>query len=426
MRVKSIFSSLVRSDTMNELIIDGTTTPPTDIDLGGMVVRQMRISDLRPAPWNPREISPEALAGLQMSIAKWGLVEPLVLNQRSGFLVGGHQRLEAMKRLGMEEAPVVLVDLDETEEKALNVALNSQAISGAFTTGLEALLAEIKTEFPHDVYAGLRFDEIEIPDADAMEYGANGGDPDAVPETPTEPITKPGDLWILGNHRLLCGDATKRQDATILLGSILPELMFTDPPYGVMHGRGVTKAKSIGGDLSQAVIPIGFAVAIEHLADDARIFVCVGSENIAMYLGLWDHHLGRSPRVIVWVKDSFILRHHGYHSQYELIFHGWKGNGGAVWYGDRKQSDVWKVTRSKETEHSTEKPVELATRAINDTCSSGGDILDPFLGSGSTLIAAEMLGRNCYAMEIEPRYCDVAVRRWEQFTGKTAERVESA
>lgn len=407
------------------------------------------LADLAADPDNPRDISPEAAAGLGVSVAHFGDLSGIVLDARAGVLVTGHQRLAQLRAAGAttwqverecgaaltppdgagdegagyvahpktgRHFAVRIVRWSKRTRSAASLMANAPQIAGTFTL---AALPQLEALADLPEFAPLRLDAL----ATDLRAAAPADIPpgaDDVPEPPTQPVSRTGDLWILGAHRLLCGDSTKREDVARVMAGEKADLLFTDPPYGVQHGRGITKARQIGGDLTQAAIPLGFAVACEALADDAHLYVCGGYENMSMLTGLWDVHLQRQPRILVWVKNGFVLRQHGYHSGYELIFHGWKGKGGAVWYGDRKQSDVWEVARKKETEHSTEKPVELPARAIRNSTPPGAIVLDSFLGSGTTLVAAESLGRRAYGCEREPRYIDIAVLRWQKLTGKQA------
>ena len=257
----------------------------------------------------------------------------------------------------------------------------------------------------------------------------NGGDleleeddEDEETEIPDDPVSKKGEIYLLGPHVLMCGDSTSRDDVKALLGKSRPELMATDPPYGVLF-KGTSKLKtkraSIAGDLSQSVIPISFSLALDFLDENARIYLCGGTTNFSMYEKLFDHHLQSMPHVIVWVKDGFVMRPNGYHSQFELIYWGWKGKGGGLkdWHGDRKQSDVWSVKRdnSREYIHPTQKPVELFARMIRNSCSPAGLVYEPFGGSGACLIACAKEGRTAKVMEMDPGYCDAIRIRWGKF-----------
>jgi DNA modification methylase len=218
-----------------------------------------------------------------------------------------------------------------------------------------------------------------------------------------------------------------RADIARLMDGQLADIMVTDPPYGVAVGGDKGK-NSISGDLTQAAIPVSFALALDVLAPDARVYLFGGSANWSMYAGLFDAHLRMQVRVIVWAKEHFVLRPNNYHSKFELVYFGWKGRGGSAdhWHGDRKQTDVWQVTRHEpgtERVHPTQKPLEVCAIPIRNSCPPGGLVYEPFGGSGSTLIAAHREGRNCRAMELDPRFCDVILRRFQQLTGLVPERI---
>lgn len=280
------------------------------------------------------------------------------------------------------------------------------------------------------IFAGQELDAIVS--AVSNQEPAPAKDEDEAPaERPRHKITaKRGDVFQLGPHRLMCGDSTKRDDVRRLLDGKRAECMFTDPPYGVLFQSKGVEQRAIQGDLSQSVIPLSFAVAVEEaLTDDARVYVCGGQDNAQMYLSLFDHHLRMMPRFVIWDKRQFVLRRNNYHSQFEIVYFGWRGKGGGprAWYGDRKQADVWTVARDpgKEYRHPTQKPVELSRRAIANSCRVGGLVFEPFSGSGSTMLGAETTKRVCYAMELDPRYVHVTIDRWEEFTGKKAVQVGS-
>jgi len=234
-----------------------------------------------------------------------------------------------------------------------------------------------------------------------------------------------GQLWRLPSrtpgqeHRIYCGDSTKREEVARLIGSTRASLMVTDPPYGVAYhsNKKGKKSASIEGDLTQAAIPLSFAVAVENiLDDDARLYLFGGTANWPMYSSLFDHYLRMQPRPMIWVKETFVLHPTHYHSQYETVFFGWKGSGGGsdYWYGDRKGSDVWMVSRdaNKDRVHPTQKPVEVVEIPIRNSAPLGGIVYEPFSGSGTTIIAAENLSRQCRAVEISPGYVAVALERY--------------
>lgn len=382
------------------------------------------VGDLKMGP-NPR-VNEERVPRVMASIKRFGFNAPIVADEKTKVILAGHTRYKVAIKLGLERVPVRFVTLTGNDLMLYKLADNKL---GEDVPWDDQMLARIISKLWKEDRPGVQTAGFTDATVARIINEAKKKDPEppAAPEKPKQAVTQPGDVWKLGDHLLLCGDSTNRDQVIAFLNGARPACLFTDPPYGVMHGRGGLKGvNAIRGDLSQAVIPVSFAIANEVLAEDARIYMCGGSENLQMYWTLWDHHLHLAPRIIVWVKDSFVLRRHNYHSQFEFIYFGWKGTGGGVWYGDRKQSDVWTVARKKETEHSTEKPVELAARAITNSTKPGSLVFDPFLGSGSTLIAAERLERRCVGIELDGAWCDVIVQRWERFTEKKAERIPAA
>jgi DNA modification methylase len=387
----------------------------------GPEVRVMKLEALTPAPFNPRTITEEAARGLRASIRRFGLVQPIVWNRRTKRVVGGHQRIDAMKALGKTEAQVVVVDLPEPEEKALNVTLNNPAIAGEFTDGLQAILAELSAN------SEIEFEELQL-DA-LLDTNLDGIVEDEVPKPPKNPVTRSGDLWILGDHGLLCGDSTKPADVARLLDGAKPRLMVTDPPYGVdydPHWRTEAAKKGL----------LTFAPRREgKVRNDDRVDwreawrLFPGDVAYVWHAGVFAAATGshieeagfeiRSQ--IIWRKPTFPISRGHYHWQHEPCWYAVRRGASARWIGDRSQTTVWDVVGRSEarTEHGTQKPVECMARPIRN---HEGDVYEPFAGSGTTLIAAEQLGRRCAAIEIEPAYCDVVVTRWEHLTGGKAKR----
>lgn len=385
--------------------------------------RRMRLEELAPAPYNDevRTIPKKNAKALRESLSRFGVVDGIVWNERTGHLVGGHKRRDELLGLGEAEADVAVVDLDEDEEQALSLALNNPGAQGEFTdkaAGIVAALAQRRG----DLVASLALSAVARRDAVGQRLGPGKSHKDTTPAHGGHRVlSQPGELYELGPHRLLCGDATSREDMDRLMGNDLADLWFSDPPYGVVYGQGsgTQEKNAIRGDLSQATIPISFSLALDHLDDNARIYLCGGSTNVVMFFSLFDHHLHQMPKMIIWDKGQFIMRPNNYHSQFEVVFFGWKGKGGGpeFWYGDRKASDVWGVERDHNAErvHPTQKPVEIPARAIRYSCPPGGLVLETFGGSGSTLIAAEQEGRRSRVMELDPKFCDVIRKRWGMY-----------
>jgi DNA modification methylase len=392
-------------------------------------IRTLAVSALQAAAYNPRTISDAAMAGLSASLARFGCVEPVVVNVRGGkkTIVGGHQRVKALTAAGVKEAACVVVSLSEADEKALNVTLNNPLICGEFSDALGDLIAGLETSLPESDLLDLRIAELKG-EIDGEMGTAGLTDPDDVPEPPKKATTKPGDLWLLGEHRLLCGDSTKAEDVERLMDGQKADMCFTDPPYGVNVKGGGKSNKTIAGDLTQVAIPFSFDLAVQLATkEDARFYFCGGEGNLSLYDKLFDRFLNQLPRHLIWVKNGFVMKPNNYHNQYEIIYFGYKPKGGGLdhWFGERTEdaaSDVWRINRDNGADylHPTQKPVALPIRAITNSCCIEAVVYEPFLGSGSTLIACEKMNRRCYGMELDPIYCDVIVQRWQAFTGQTA------
>lgn len=376
----------------------------------------------------------DALAGV---LAEVGWVQHVIVNQRTGHVVDGHARIEIAISRGEPMVPVVYVDLDENEEGIILAALDPLAAMAATDQDkLEALLAEL-TVSDEALRAML---------APPDEPAEGNTDPDAVPETPAKPTTQPGDLWLLGEHRLLCGDATKAQDVARLMAGERAIVFVTDPPYGVAytdkarvaaeraHGRLLRVPKWEDGiendertdEAIQPFLQEVFRVAVAHaLAPNAAWYLWHAMLTQGFFAAAAAAADVLLHRQIIWVKPSLLFGFGDYHWRHELCFYGWVRGSRPPFLGARNQTTVWEITHDTSNdgrEHPTQKPVELFERAILNHAQPGEVCYEPFSGSGSQLIAAERTGRRCYAMEIEPKYVDVAVRRWEEFTGKKAKR----
>ena len=389
-------------------------------------VERRKIAELKNDPANARKHSPRNLKAIRDSLDVFGQQKPIVVDSR-GVVIAGNGTLEAARELGWDEINVTVTDLDPAHAQAFGIADNRTAELAEWDTDV---LGQLLEGMDSDLADILSIDDLELPDSiDGGEQGEGLTDPDEVPEPPEEPITQTGDLWLLGEHRLLCGDSTSAEDVGRLMDGEEADMLLSDPPYGVSYhsNKKGKKLARIEGDLTQAAIPVSFSIACDLVLDEnGRVYLFGGTANWPMYTKLFDHKLMMQPRPMIWVKEGFILHHTHYHSQFEVCFFGWKGVGGGkgFWFGDRKGSDVWNVSRDNISErfHPTQKPIGVCSIPIGNSCPSNGIVYDPFLGSGTTLIAAEQLGRKCYGMEIDPKYCDVIVKRWEDFTGQTATR----
>jgi DNA modification methylase len=375
---------------------------------------------------------------LEDSLRRYGAGRS-ILADKHGNVIAGNKTLEASADIGL---PVRFVQTDGTElvvvqRTDLDLDADPTARQLAYADNriaqldldwdAEALLADQAAGID---LAAVGFDPAELAALLAPLDGTTGlTDPDAVPPVPSDPITRPGDLWMLGRHRLLCGDSTVATDVERLLGGATPELLVTDPPYGVEYDAAWRSDLAEQGLLAYAARRVG-AVPNDNRADWQEAWAL--SPSTVVYC--W-HDALRGGEVqacleavgyetrnqIVWSKSNFPISRGHYHWRHEACWYLVRKGAGANWIGDRKQTTVWDVNLDPNVAggHSTQKPVECMARPLRN---HAGDVYDPFLGSGTTLIAAEMHGRTCYGMEISPAYCDVIVKRWEQFTGGQAVR----
>ena len=359
-----------------------------------------KINEISSAKYNPRKITDEAMGRLTKSLAEFGNIQPITWNVRTGNVVGGHQRLKVYKAMGKTEVDVWAVDLDEQKEKAANIALNK--LSGEFDMPmLKDILEEIDTGDLDMEITGFGMDEIALMMEDAHPEVTE----DEVPEVPVDAITKPGDLWILGEHRVLCGDSTKEDDSERLMNGASIEAIVTDPPYGMNFQSNHRKQKHdfIGGD------------------DDTKLllYTCNLKPKHSSYIWCrWDNlfDVPKPKSLITWAKNNWSMGdlQHEHARQTEVCLF-YKGEEHA--WPNKRPTDLITHDRTGNKLHPTQKPVSLMSEVVLWT---SGMVYDPFLGSGTTLISAEQLGRKCYGMEISPNYCDVIVKRWENLTGKKA------
>ena len=376
---------------------------------------------------NPRK-NDDVVDRMAQAITEFGFRIPIVARS-DGLVVDGHLRLKAARVLGLDTVPVVLADeLSETQIKAFRLLANQSANWAEWDELL--LSSELNDLLAEDYDLSLiGFDDAELEALLAGEVDretASREGEDDVPEAPETPISRPGDIWLLGKHRLLCGDATVATDVELLLGDVKPQLMVTDPPYGVEYdpgwrnkaGAAATKrtGKVLNDDRADwreawALFP-GDVTYVWHGALHAT--------TVADSLEASGFNI-RSQ--IIWAKDRLVLSRGDYHWQHEPCLYAVKKTGKGHLAGDRKQTTLWQIAnkdQDAETVHGTQKPVECMRRPILNNSSQGQAVYEPFMGSGTTLIAAETTGRVCYGIELNPAYVDVAVQRWQQFTGKHA------
>jgi len=399
-------------------------------------IENVDIESLHPDPANPRRIGKEELEALTRSIREFGFVQPVLARKSDNVVIGGHQRLLGARRLGWKTVPVIFLDLSVEQSRLLNLALNK--ISGEWDQDLLArMLAGLKPVEDIDLsLSGFSEEELgkllKSLDTREKKERVETFDLDAALEAAQAAhVAQRGDLWRLGDHRLLCGDSTDLGDVSRLLGERRAAMAFTDPPYNVSlgdHGgqqRG-SRRRRIANDALPAEAWEAFVRAwARNLLDrvDGALYVCMSTKEWPLVSRVLEELGGHWSDTVIWAKDRFVLGRADYQRQYEPIWYGWRESVSHHWCGDRDQGDVWNIPRPGDSElHPTMKPLELVERAIGNSSKPGDTVLDLFLGSGTTLIAAERTGRACYAMELEPAYVDVAIRRWEAFSGERAKK----
>jgi len=390
--------------------------------------KNIPVSDLVPYARNARTHSPAQIDQIAASISEFTFLNP-VLVEPDGSLIAGHGRLLAAQKLKIDTIPAIVIKgLSEAQKRALVLADNKIALNAGWDD--EMLANEIKSLI-EDGYdpAITGFDEDEISRFISGEGTEGLTDEDEFPLPPEEPITRLGDIWLLGDHRLMCEDSTSIDAVEKLMGGQKADMVFTDPPYNVDYGANDNprhKIRTIKNDKMNSSDWDGFVTG--YLT--ALFTFCEGNIYISMsdkelgHLQLKFVHLGgKWASFIIWVKDQLVLSAKDYHSRHETILYGWKdGVKRRKRVEDRTNDDVWEIPRPKNSEeHPTMKPVELVEKCIKNSSNHGEVVLDLFGGSGTTIIACEKTGRNARLMELDPKYCDVIVKRWEDFTGRKAE-----
>ena len=420
-----------------------------------MKIEKRKIEELKAAEYNPRkDLKPgdAEYEKLKRSIQEFGYVEPVIWNQRTGNVVGGHQRLKVLKDLGQTEIDCVIVDLDDAKEKALNIALNK--ISGEWDNDLLAALLKDLDGQGYDVtLTGFDLAEAqELFGSCSMEnVHEDDFDADTAVDEISEPKTKRGDLWILGQHRLLCGDCTQAEDVSKVLDGKYADIMVTDPPYNVDYGGTISgKDRNIANDnlsddeFYQFLLAF-YKAAEKNLKKGAPIYIFHSTKETVNFIKAMVGAGFKYAQTLVWYKNHFTLGRQDYQWIHEPILYGWKEGAGHYFIGDRSLPTVFedfkenpnklnkaeliallsailelpttiikdnKPTRSPD--HPTMKPITLCAKLIYNSSHEGDVVFEPFGGSGSTLIASEQLNRKCRAIELEPKYCDVIVRRYKE------------
>ena len=387
-----------------------------------MIIEKKNTADLLPADYNPRkDLKPgdAEYEKLKRSIEQFGYVEPIIWNKTTSRVVGGHQRLKVLMDMGHTEVDCVVVEMDEEKEKALNIALNK--ISGDWDKNKLALLIADLQGADFDVsLTGFEPAEIDALFKDTLkdEIKEDNFDVDAELEKPT--FSKAGDVWSLGRHRLVCGDSTKPETFDMLMGSTKANLVITDPPYNVNYegSAGKIKNDNMGNEAFYQFLFDAFTNTEKAMADDASIYVFhADTEGLNFRRAFSDAGFYLSGTCI-WKKQSLVLGRSPYQWQHEPCLFGWKKKGKHQWYTGRKESTIWEFDKPKKNgEHPTMKPIPLLAYPIMNSSMTNSVVLDPFGGSGSTLIACQQSDRICYTIELDEKFCDVIVNRYIELVG---------
>ena len=395
-----------------------------DETIGTIKVEQRKVSALIPFARNSRTHSDEQVAQIAASIREFGWTNPILIDGNDG-IIAGHGRLAAARKLGMADLPVIVLDhLTDAQKRALVIADNKLAMNAGWDT--ELLSSEIEGLGGEGFDLSLLgFNETELA-ALLAEKTEGLTDPDDIPEVPTDPVSVLGDVWVLGKHRIVCGDSTDADCVARCLNGVTPHLMVTDPPYGVEYDAAKARATSAGSAKGKvlnddradwqeawALFPGSVAYVWHGMRHAGTVFASLEESGFEV------------RAEIVWAKSQLVMSRGHYHPQHESCWYAARGT--ASWAGDRKQTTLWQIDKPQksETGHSTQKPVECMKRPIENNSSAGQAVYEPFSGSGTTIIAGEMTGRSIHAIELNPAYVDVAVKRWQDFTGLEAVHAET-
>ena len=387
-----------------------------------MLIEKIPTDRLMPADYNPRkDLKPgdPEYEKLKRSLEEFGYVEPIIWNKTTSHVVGGHQRLKVLLDMGITEVECVVVEMDAEKEKALNVALNK--ISGDWDKDkLALLIADLQgTDFDVSLTG---FDPGEIDDLfkDSLKDGIHDDDFDVDAELQKPAVAKLGDVWLLGRHRLVCGDSTKADTFTALMDGKLANLVVTDPPYNVNYegAAGKIKNDNMGKEAFYDLLLAAFTNTEAAMAQDASIYVFhADTEGLNFRKAFSDAGFQLSG-CCIWKKPSLVLGRSPYQWQHEPVLFGWKKKGKHNWYTDRKQTTIWEFEKPKKNaDHPTMKPIALMAYPIMNSSLTNCIVLDPFGGSGSTLIACEQSDRICFTIELDEKYCDVIVKRYIEQVG---------
>ena len=387
-----------------------------------MIIEKIEVEQLIPADYNPRkDLQPgdSEYEKIKRSLEEFGYVDPVIWNKTTGRVVGGHQRLKVLASMGRTEVECVVVELNEEKEKALNVALNK--ISGDWDKEKLAVLITDLDASDFDVSL-TGFDAAEIDDLfkDTLRDGVEDDDFDVDEELQNPPITMQGDIWLLGRHRLVCGDSTKKETFDKLMEDKKANLVVTDPPYNVDYegSAGKIKNDNMANDTFYQFLLDAFKNTEDALAKDGSIYVFHADTEGLNFRRAFEEAGFYLSGTCIWKKQSLVLGRSPYQWKHEPILFGWKKKGRHRWYSDRKQSTIWEFDKPKRNaDHPTMKPIALIAYPIMNSSLTNSIVLDPFGGSGSTLIASEQTDRICYMIELDEKFCDVIAKRYIEQVG---------
>jgi DNA modification methylase len=386
-----------------------------------------QLSELVPYVRNPRAHSDAQVAQIAGSIREFGWTNPVLVDGTAG-IIAGHGRVLAARKLGLERVPVIeLAHMSEAQKRAYVLADNQLALNAAWDEALLKLELADLSELGFN-FGLIGFSEGELERLLAGEGKTGLTEDDEAPALPEQAVSKPGDLWVLDNHRLLCGDATALADVARVLDGRLADMTFTDPPYNVDYGSS-PKDKLRGRH--RPILNDNLGGGFEAFLQDAcanilsvtkgAVYVCMSSSELHTLQRAFVSAGGKWSTFVIWAKSHFTLGRADYQRMFEPILYGWPQGHDRFWCGARDQGDVWHYDKPARNDlHPTMKPVALVERAIRNSSKSRDIVLDPFGGSGSTLIACERAGRQARLIELDPKYCDVIVRRWQEWTGELA------
>jgi DNA modification methylase len=388
----------------------------------GMIIQKIRVSEINPAKYNPRkDLKPgdPEYEKLKRSMTEFGYVEPIIWNEETGNIVGGHQRYKILLEEGHTEVECVVVKLSPDKEKALNVALNK--VTGDWEVKALAELLNDLNEQDFDLTL-TGFDAAEIEDlfSQVHDKDVTDDDFDVDAALEEEPISKPGDIWLLGRHRLMCGDSTKAETYEKLMDGKNANLILTDPPYGVAYegSQGTIKNDNLQDEEFYKFLLSAFKNMESIMANDASIYVFHADTKGLIFRRAFVDAGFYLSGVCQWVKQSLVLGRSPYQWKNEPCLFGWKKKGKHKWYAGRSETTIWEFDKpSKNKLHSTMKPIPLMAYPIKNSTAVNAIVVDPFSGSASTLIACEQIDRICFAAELEERFVDVGVKRFIEYVG---------